>query len=98
MYVGRQILSVKFRNSYFIDIKLNFLKLWIFTNFNKVFPVVLLVFDFDEFSEGVLLTWSLVSVPYSCKLLEIYGACAVTCAIVKVYRTIPRALWSLDYT
>jgi hypothetical protein len=25
-----------------------------FTDFNQVFPVVVLVFDFDEFSEGVL--------------------------------------------
>jgi hypothetical protein len=50
---------VKFRNwkiSYFINNKLIFLKLWvwIFTNLNIVFPVVVLVFDFDEFSEGVL--------------------------------------------
>jgi hypothetical protein len=35
----------------------DFLKLWIFTNFDKVFPVVALVFDFefdfDEFTERV---------------------------------------------
>jgi hypothetical protein len=33
-----------------------FLKLWMFTDLNMVFPVVVLVFDFDfdEFSEGVL--------------------------------------------
>jgi hypothetical protein len=30
------------------------LKLWLFTNFNMGFPVVLLVFDVDELSEGVL--------------------------------------------
>jgi hypothetical protein len=40
--------------SYFINIKPIFLKLWIFTNLSMVFPVVLLVFDFDESSEGVL--------------------------------------------
>jgi hypothetical protein len=33
--------------SYFINIiKPTFLKLWIFTNLNMVFPVVVLVFDF----------------------------------------------------
>jgi hypothetical protein len=61
MYVGGQALStnihffVKFRISKIhdvLDIKLIFLKLWIFTNFNTVFPVI--VFDFEEFSEGVL--------------------------------------------
>jgi hypothetical protein len=31
-----------------------FLKLRIFTNFNMVFPVLVLVFDFEEFSEEVL--------------------------------------------
>ena len=31
-----------------------FFKIWIFTNFNMVFPVLVLVFDFEEFSEGVL--------------------------------------------
>jgi hypothetical protein len=48
---------VKFRNSKIhniLDIKLIFLKLWIFTNFNTVFPVLVLVFDFEEFSEEVL--------------------------------------------
>jgi hypothetical protein len=48
---------VKFRISKIhniLDIKLIFLKLWIFTNFNTVFPVVVLVFDFEEFSEEVL--------------------------------------------
>jgi hypothetical protein len=30
-----------------------FLKLWIFTNFNMVFPVVASVFDCCEFLEGV---------------------------------------------
>jgi hypothetical protein len=48
---------VKCRNStisYFINIKLIFFKLWIFTNRNMVFLVVVLVFDFNEFSEGVL--------------------------------------------
>jgi hypothetical protein len=28
---------------------------WIFINLNMVFPVVILVFDFNESSEGVLL-------------------------------------------
>jgi hypothetical protein len=37
-----------------LDITPIFLKLWIFTNINMVFPVVVLVFDFDESSEGVL--------------------------------------------
>jgi hypothetical protein len=37
-----------------LDIKLIFLKLWIFTNFNTVFPVLVLVFVFEEFSEEVL--------------------------------------------
>jgi hypothetical protein len=36
------------------DIKLIFLKLWIFANFNTVFPVLVLVFVFEEFSEEVL--------------------------------------------
>jgi hypothetical protein len=49
---------VKFRNLKIhntLDITPIFLKLWIFTNLNMVFPVVaLLVFDFDEFLEGVL--------------------------------------------
>jgi hypothetical protein len=39
---------------YFINIKPVFLKLWNFTNLNMVFPVVILVFDFNESSEGVL--------------------------------------------
>jgi hypothetical protein len=30
-----------------------FLTLWIFSNFNTVFPVVVFVFGFGEFSEGV---------------------------------------------
>jgi hypothetical protein len=30
------------------------LKLWIFANLNMFFPVILLFFDFDEFSERVL--------------------------------------------
>jgi hypothetical protein len=41
------------KNSYFINNKPLFLKLMIFTNFNMVFPVVVLVFDFEEFSEEV---------------------------------------------
>jgi hypothetical protein len=48
---------VKFRNLKIhnaFDITPIFLKLWIFTNLNRVFPVVVLVFGFDEFSEGVL--------------------------------------------
>jgi hypothetical protein len=40
--------------SYFINIKPIFLKLCIFTNLNMVFPAVVLVFDFNESSEGVL--------------------------------------------
>jgi hypothetical protein len=32
--------------------KPNFLKLWILNNLGKVFPVRLLVFNFDGFSEG----------------------------------------------
>jgi hypothetical protein len=40
--------------SYFINIKLIVSKLWIFTNLNMVFPVVVLVFDLNESSEGVL--------------------------------------------
>jgi hypothetical protein len=63
MYVGLQGLPtninflVKFRISKIqnvLDIKLTFLKLWSFTNFNTVFPVLVLVFDFEEFSEEVL--------------------------------------------
>jgi hypothetical protein len=63
MYVGGQALPtnihflVKFRISNIhnvLDIKLIFLKLWIFTNFYTVFPVLVLVFDFEEFSEEVL--------------------------------------------
>jgi hypothetical protein len=42
------------KNSYFINNKPIFLKLGIFNNFNTVFPVVVLVFDFEEFSEEVL--------------------------------------------
>jgi hypothetical protein len=48
---------VKFRISKIhnvLDVKGIFLKLWIFTNLNTVFPVLVLVFDFKEFSEGVL--------------------------------------------
>jgi hypothetical protein len=45
MYVGGQR---------FMTNKPIFLKLWVFTNFNMVFPVLVLVFDFEEFSEGVL--------------------------------------------
>jgi hypothetical protein len=38
-----------------LDIKLIFLKHWIFTNLNTAFPVLVLVCDFErEFSEGVL--------------------------------------------
>jgi hypothetical protein len=58
MLVGKRIhFLVKFRNSknsYFINNKPIFLKLRIFTNFNTVFPIVVLVFDFEEFSEEVL--------------------------------------------
>jgi hypothetical protein len=48
---------VKFRNSkmsHFINIKPLLLKFWIFTYLNMVFPVVVIVFDFNESSEGVL--------------------------------------------
>jgi hypothetical protein len=44
----------KFKVHNVLDIKPIFLKLWIFTNFKTVFPVVVSVFDFDEFSEGLL--------------------------------------------
>jgi hypothetical protein len=47
----------KCRNSkinIFFGITLITLKLWIFTNFNMVFSVVLLVFDFEKFLEGVI--------------------------------------------
>jgi hypothetical protein len=63
MYVGGQALPtnihllVKFRiskNHKVPDIKLIFLKLCFFSNSNTVFPVVVLVFDFEEFSEEVL--------------------------------------------
>jgi hypothetical protein len=57
MYVGGQALLIHFlvkfrisKNSYFINNKPIFLKLRIFTNFNTSFPVVILVFDFEEFS------------------------------------------------
>jgi hypothetical protein len=45
-----------FKNSPHLDITPIFLKLWILTNFNgnTVFPVAVLVFDFVDFSEGVL--------------------------------------------
>jgi hypothetical protein len=63
MYVGGQALPtnihffVTFRISEIhnvLDVKVIFLKLWIFTNLNTVFPVLVLVFDFKEFSEWVL--------------------------------------------
>jgi hypothetical protein len=57
MYVGRQRFPVKFRNSKIhnaLDIQPISLKLWIFINFNMVFSVVLLVFDFEEVLEGVI--------------------------------------------
>jgi hypothetical protein len=44
MYVGGQV-------AYFINNKPIFLKLRIFANFNTVSPVMVLVFDFEEFSE-----------------------------------------------
>jgi hypothetical protein len=40
--------------SFFINIKPICLKLWISTNLNMVFPVVVLVVDINESSEGVL--------------------------------------------
>jgi hypothetical protein len=42
------------KNSYFINNQPIFLKLRIFTNSNTVFPLVVLVFYFEEFSEEVL--------------------------------------------
>jgi hypothetical protein len=59
MYVGGQAkhFLVKFPISKIhnvLDIKLIFLKLWVFTNFNTVFPVLVLVSDFEEFLEMVL--------------------------------------------
>jgi hypothetical protein len=58
MLVGTNIhFLVKFRISKihnFLDIKGIFLKLRIFTNFNTAFPVLVLGFDFEEFSEEVL--------------------------------------------
>jgi hypothetical protein len=44
---------VKFQNSkvsHFSNIKPIFLKLWILTNFNTLFPVVVLYLVFDDFS------------------------------------------------
>jgi hypothetical protein len=65
MYVGWQRLPtnihflVKFRILKIhnvLNIKPICLKLWILTNFNKIFPVVrvVTVFNSDEFSEGML--------------------------------------------
>jgi hypothetical protein len=51
MYVGGQRIS---KHSYFINNKPIFLKLRIFTNFNTVFPVLVLGFYFEDFSEEVL--------------------------------------------
>jgi hypothetical protein len=51
MYVGGFRIS---KNSYFINNKPLFLKPRIFTNLNTVFPVLALVFYFEEFSEEVL--------------------------------------------
>jgi hypothetical protein len=48
------LVHVLSKNSYFINNKPTFLNLRNFTNFNTVFPVVVLVFDFEEFSEEVL--------------------------------------------
>jgi hypothetical protein len=76
MYVGGQALPtnihffVKFRISKIhnvLDVKGIFLKLWIFTNFYMVFPVVLLVFDFDEFLEGVINKPSFSFRPEACE-------------------------------
>jgi hypothetical protein len=50
MYVGGQALIL---NHNVLDIKLIFFKLWIFTNLNTAFPLLVLVCDFEEFSEGV---------------------------------------------
>jgi hypothetical protein len=54
MYVGGQTFrNLKIHNA--LEITAIFLKLCIFNNLNMVFPVVVLVFDFNEFySEGVL--------------------------------------------
>jgi hypothetical protein len=54
MYVGGQCRNYRQNISYFLNNKLIFLDFWIFTNFNMVFPVIVLVFDYDEFSEGAL--------------------------------------------
>jgi hypothetical protein len=63
MLVGKHtLLSVKFRNLKIhnvFDITPIFLKLCIFTNLNIVFLVLVLVFDFDELSEGYDVTWPL---------------------------------------
>jgi hypothetical protein len=57
MYVGEQTLPTKicfFVKSRNFDITLIFLKLWIFTYLDMVFPVIVLVLDFDEVSKEVL--------------------------------------------
>jgi hypothetical protein len=56
MYIGGQMLknlTPKIHN--ILNIKPISLELWFFTNFNMGFPVILFVFDLDEFSEGVQL-------------------------------------------
>jgi hypothetical protein len=70
---------VKFRNSknsYFINIKSMFLKLWHFKNFNKVFQVLVLVFDFNEFLEGVL-HGNCHSLQLSCSFI-----CSIACLFI----------------
>jgi hypothetical protein len=44
----------KFKKHFFININRFSQTFLIFTNFDKVFPVVVLVFDFDEFSKEML--------------------------------------------
>jgi hypothetical protein len=44
-------INFKIKIIFFINIKPIFLKLWIFTDFDKVFAVEVLVFDFKEFSK-----------------------------------------------
>jgi hypothetical protein len=61
MYVGGQahqlttksVIHLKSKIHNVLDIKLIIFKLWVFTNFNTVSPVLVLVFDFEEFPEGV---------------------------------------------
>jgi hypothetical protein len=77
------LVKFRFKKNYKVpaaDIKLIFLKLWIFTNFNTVFPVLVLVFDFEEFSEGVLHVNSVESLFVYCTYCcELYLTTRATC-------------------